>query len=700
MARIVVLAGPPCSGKSTLARGFKGDSHVYMISMDEVRQLELPDSTHSKPDRDFAYRSMHARAASALQAGIETVVLDATYGPDSHRRALRQLAEDFDAGVFLVECRIHPDEAVYRYRTRSPLHAGIDLDEARVRRLAATYPYSGCGLVLDTSSHREALLRIHASKADHQDVLFQAVSTYLARDVPVHSTKEWTGELLAPSHPDWTANPAAEVKQSPWSRRRALEVMAEHGLVVGFAMIVAVIGFALLVRAWLASSTLQDRDYIIATAWLSAGIMSAALFAMAEFLARPSWRNARSVARAVRTITYGEMESVQLSDTELRQTYVIRTSPKSRSRFAIERRPIYFVIPPQADCRFNVVVGDFPVDNWNSKELARRALIAGFDWGSYDKWRRHDKGSEYYGPTRRWEPVVRVCGLTTQSTNGHLVYEARIGQALYGDYLVAEQGIDVQIPSQVPYLRELIEGRDKWSDSYFGTNELDLDDLEDASRTFPMMASIAVIILSKDGQIMLQRKSLQVQSSGGGVASSATGAVSWRDVTQWRFGHDPCAPRHFKHSTRAEQSRPANFSWLAAAHRSPKVGASFSTAILREVHEEVGLRRGDFFAEEIKTPFIGAALGLRYGRDLNFYALLHSNLESEEIVWRFLRRRGPGQRITHSRRDRWEVAHLFFVDPSHLGADGHLDDWLDDVIGDSRHVRGALHCVGVYLDSN
>lgn len=696
MPCLIVLAGPPCSGKSFLARRLSDQLPGSAIhAMDDVRISELPDSVHSKSDRDFSYRRMHSRASASLASGVDTVILDATYGPFEHRREAVDIATNAGVPLYLVECRVDPDEAVFRYRGRLGPHAGVDLDEARVRQLASNYPFSGAGHVIDTSSHRIA--RLHATASSDSAFrahLIKEVTEYVLLGTPVLSLKQWTGELAVEGwSDDWSTALATEPKQSPWSRRRALQVMAEHGGVVAFALALALVGVGLLLRAWATGGS--SLQYVTATAWISAGIMAAALFAMAEFLARPSFRGARDVARSIRTITFGEALPVVRTDPQICSQYQRRVHSDKDKRFAIPHCPIYFLIPPHSGKRFDVLTSARSRDDWNHIEWARRARSAGFDWGSYYQWRRHDKGTEYYGPTRRWEAVLRACGLQTQATVDS-PYFLDSGRARYGDYLVAEQGLDIEIPGQVPYLRELAEGRDIWQSSYFGWSDIDLDDLKQASLTFPMMVSTAAIVISADGFLLLQRKSQQVQSAGGGVASSATGAVSWRDVTSWRLGPDRVSFRHRHLTSGSERYSSPPSGRLKPLHRELEPGRTIATGLFREIREEIGIERDEFDSDDVDKPFIGAAMGLRYGRDLNFYALLKCNLDSDEIAWRFLRRRGPIQRLRHSRRDRWEVAHLFFVDPKRIDSSGQLDPWLDDIVRNSRHVRAALHSVGVF----
>ena len=56
------------------------------------------------------------------------------------------------APLYLVQCRVSPDVAVRRWAERGPDNIRLDLSAERVYSDAATYPYCGCGLVLDTAA--------------------------------------------------------------------------------------------------------------------------------------------------------------------------------------------------------------------------------------------------------------------------------------------------------------------------------------------------------------------------------------------------------------------------------------------------------------------------------------------------------------------------------------------------------------------
>jgi predicted kinase len=148
MARLIVIAGPPCSGKSTLGAALARRYGIPHLSMDATRQRILPHAAHTRADREAAYRAMHFAAELLLLAGAG-VLLDAPYGHPEDRADLRSIIAASSADCKLVECRISPAMAVARFRERGSDAARPDLSEEVVARAAREYDYTSQGLALD-----------------------------------------------------------------------------------------------------------------------------------------------------------------------------------------------------------------------------------------------------------------------------------------------------------------------------------------------------------------------------------------------------------------------------------------------------------------------------------------------------------------------------------------------------------------------
>jgi len=155
---LIVFAGPPCSGKSTLAEELARKRGIPHLSMDATRERILPGAPHTRADREAAYRAMHLAAELLLGVGA-SMILDAPYGHPEDREEIARIG---GAQLRRIECRVTPEVAVRRFLARGPDPIRLDLTEDLVARMVRDYEFIGNGLVLDTGVLRmeECLARI------------------------------------------------------------------------------------------------------------------------------------------------------------------------------------------------------------------------------------------------------------------------------------------------------------------------------------------------------------------------------------------------------------------------------------------------------------------------------------------------------------------------------------------------------------
>lgn len=152
-----MLAGPPCAGKSSLARHLVGlvAGELVLVQVDAVFDLLLPRSSRTRADRMLAYDAAHAVARTVVASGRD-VLLECTYARREQRAGLVAALRDRpEVPVRLVELRLSPGEAVRRFRGRSE---PTDLDEEALRARVHHFPYSDEALWLDAESASTAAL--------------------------------------------------------------------------------------------------------------------------------------------------------------------------------------------------------------------------------------------------------------------------------------------------------------------------------------------------------------------------------------------------------------------------------------------------------------------------------------------------------------------------------------------------------------
>ncbi|MBI4475301.1 MAG: ATP-binding protein [Acidobacteria bacterium] len=147
---LVIVCGPPCSGKSTIAAALASRLGFPHLEIDRIRARLLPGSDLREEDRDAGYRCIHLIAEEMIRAQV-SVILDATYGREIHRKEIGQIINSIGVVTFLIQCKVPPDVALERFRQRPAGHPAVDLTEERVASLISEFVYSPEGIVIDTT---------------------------------------------------------------------------------------------------------------------------------------------------------------------------------------------------------------------------------------------------------------------------------------------------------------------------------------------------------------------------------------------------------------------------------------------------------------------------------------------------------------------------------------------------------------------
>lgn len=151
--RLVLVGGPPGTGKSTVADGVADAIDAVVLRTDEVRR-RLPDPPEGRysPEAKRAVYDEAMREAGRLLGLGHHVVLDGTWDGLDLRTAARDLADDSAADLVELECRA-PD-AVAAARVAGRLAVGSDASEVTpevATALAGRFPSWPEATVLDTT---------------------------------------------------------------------------------------------------------------------------------------------------------------------------------------------------------------------------------------------------------------------------------------------------------------------------------------------------------------------------------------------------------------------------------------------------------------------------------------------------------------------------------------------------------------------
>lgn len=137
---VMLVGGSPGTGKSTLARALSASLGLMVLTTDELRkdlagvghlereQAAVDEGIYSPELSTRTYDELIDRAARLLDRG-ESVVLDASWNNEAHRRAASGMASGRGATIVEVECIL--DAATAKARVAGRLAAGLDASDAR-----------------------------------------------------------------------------------------------------------------------------------------------------------------------------------------------------------------------------------------------------------------------------------------------------------------------------------------------------------------------------------------------------------------------------------------------------------------------------------------------------------------------------------------------------------------------------------------
>jgi len=663
---IVVLCGPPCSGKTTISKRLRDELWLMPFprySMDDLR-LSLAPNSHTAEDRANAYLRMHELAAEALRGGAPGVILDATYQPAQQRHALQVLADRSVAELIIFECKVDPDVAVARFLSRGEAHAGIDLSPQRVWDLAHDFPYSEATPMVDTSKSpiedivESVVRKIRSAKGPQQNL-----ESWISRGIPGSPT---VTERIPPS------DNAVEPKLSPNSRAQARWwLWGGHSVVIFSvsctAFIVLIFLKLLLERLpskhwfpWIEAVGLEGKPTEWIPVWIGMAALAGGLGFIVEFFTGSSRiKDAKAVCAAGKAPRLN-LREVRVPGSELARRFKRRfgnddlRDDRENERMPIAEVPLWFLVTPRAQ-GFDVLVQRAQKSVIDHELLIARSAEFGLDWAGFCRWRTEEHNRERY--TRSKEMHVRALGFE----DGDPI-RLTVCQGDYDAHFCTELSANFGHPGRHGFeMRDILEGPawQKW-DPEKRHIDLKLRDLASAAITYEMLISVQVALTTSDGYLVLQRRSNRVQSAAGGVASSGAGAANWGDFWGWR--------RRLRR-VRIPGRRVPNLSPL-----------SLACSALREIFEEIGWAPQD--GDDLSRPFLGAAFSLLRGRDLNFYCHFHTRRTFKSIS-------DASNKADYA----WEVAHLIPIPVEAITRDGLIDPTINSILGDARHVRGLIYCL-------
>lgn len=126
MKALVILCGPPGSGKSTWAKLFYNNSVFYtatIISRDDIRFSYLKEGDQYFKYEDKVIEEFYTNVSEALSVESAVVVADATHLTEKSRKPLIEIGRKFNATIYgvyfstpLKKCKERNNKRKGKYR--------------------------------------------------------------------------------------------------------------------------------------------------------------------------------------------------------------------------------------------------------------------------------------------------------------------------------------------------------------------------------------------------------------------------------------------------------------------------------------------------------------------------------------------------------------------------------------------------------
>lgn len=120
---LIIISGPPCTGKTTLGKKIVGEFHLPLISRDHIKE-SLFDSLGTK-DREWSkklglasYKILYQTVDTLLQVE-QSLILESNFKPEFDNERFLDLQKKYDLEIIQITCKTDGKILFERFKKRS-----------------------------------------------------------------------------------------------------------------------------------------------------------------------------------------------------------------------------------------------------------------------------------------------------------------------------------------------------------------------------------------------------------------------------------------------------------------------------------------------------------------------------------------------------------------------------------------------------
>ena len=120
---LIIVAGPPCSGKTTLARWLATELALPLVAKDDIKEslfdsMGWSDREWSKKLGRATYALLYYFVETQLAAG-RSLVVESNFDPDNATQIFMELKRRFPFEPFQIQCRADGAVLLKRFKERT-----------------------------------------------------------------------------------------------------------------------------------------------------------------------------------------------------------------------------------------------------------------------------------------------------------------------------------------------------------------------------------------------------------------------------------------------------------------------------------------------------------------------------------------------------------------------------------------------------